>query len=298
MKTGFIGAGKVGFSLGRYFVNHGLEVTGYYDSDENAAKDAAQFTNTKHYEELLPIVEDSDVLFLTVPDGIISAVWEQIRVMPIKGRIICHCSGALTARDAFSGISDTGAFGYSVHPLFAVSDKYHSFEELETAYFTIEGDSEYLDRIKELFSGFGNGVQSIDSSKKTMYHAAAAICSNQVTALVQQSISLLTECGFEPETARTVLTPIMCGNLSHVAESGAVESLTGPVERCDTGTVKKHLECLAKEEDRILYTLLSRKLIKIAQEKNPKRDYSSMRKLCDETLEKEYASVKEGACKQ
>lgn len=293
MKTGFIGAGKVGFSLGKYFANHGLEVTGYYDSDEKAAKDAAEFTDTKHYKELLQIVEDSDVLFLTVPDGIISAVWEQIRVMPINGRIICHCSGALTAQDAFSGISDTGAYGYSVHPLFAVSDKYHSFQELTNAYFTIEGDAEYLTDMMDLFAGFGNGVQSIDSSMKNLYHAAAAICSNQVTALAQQSISMLVQCGFEPETARKVLEPIMCGNLSHVVEKGAVESLTGPVERCDTGTVRKHLNCLAETEDRILYVLLSKRLVKIARQKNPKRDYSSMIKLCEEVLEKEYASVNE-----
>lgn len=292
MKTGFIGAGKVGCSLGKYFSKHGLEVTGYYDSEETAAREAAEFTNTKHYGELLHIVEDSDVLFLTVPDGIISKVWEQICVLPIRGRIICHCSGALTARDAFSGISDTGAYGYSVHPLFAVSDKYHSFQELETAYFTIEGDERYLQKMMDLFSGFGNGVQSIESSKKTMYHAAAAICSNQVVALVEESISLLIRCGFTADTARKVLTPIMCGNLNHVAESGTAESLTGPVERCDTGTVEKHLHCLS-EEGRILYTLLSKKLVQIAERKNPGRDYRPMKTLCEKTLEREYASVNE-----
>lgn len=30
MKIGFIGAGKVGFSLGMFFVQGGISVTGYY----------------------------------------------------------------------------------------------------------------------------------------------------------------------------------------------------------------------------------------------------------------------------
>lgn len=291
MRIGFIGAGKVGFSLGKYFADHGLEVTGYYDSTREAAKEAAVFTQTKHYEELLPLVKDSDALFLTVPDGLIRTVWEQIRSMPIEGHMICHCSGALSAQQAFSGISDRGASGCSVHPLFAVSDKYHSFQELGHAYFTLEGQDPCLITMMNLLKSFGNGVQIIDSSKKTMYHAAAAICSNQVTALVQQSVSMLLSCGFSPETAGKVLKPIMCGNLEHVADEGAVNSLTGPVERCDTETVKKHLDCLTDGEDRILYALLSKKLIQIAEQKNPDRDYTSMKELCKKILEQEYSIV-------
>ncbi|MCI5597165.1 MAG: DUF2520 domain-containing protein [Lachnospiraceae bacterium] len=288
MKIGFIGAGKVGCSLGKYLNNHGSEVTGYYDNYETAAKEAADFTNSRHYKELLPVVKESDALFLTVPDGIISVVWEQIKSMPIEGHIICHCSGALTAQEAFSGISGTGAYGCSVHPLFAVSDKYHSFLELSTAYFTMEGDFYALDQMMDLFRSLGNGVQSIDSSKKRLYHAAAAICSNQVTALANQSIEMLCECGFTPETARKVLKPIMCGNLAHVAEAGPVESLTGPVERCDVGTLRKHVECLPEEEDQILYVLLSKKLIKIAEKKNPDRDYEPVQNLCEKILQRNY----------
>lgn len=168
MKIGFIGAGKVGVSLGKYFADHGSEVAGYYDCSEEASKEAALFTDSRHYKELLPIVEDSDALFLTVPDGMIHNGWEEIRSLPVKGHIICHCSGALTAREAFSGISDTGGYGCSVHPLFAVSDKYHSYKELANAYFTLEGDPYALEKMRELLESFGNGMQLIDESKKRL----------------------------------------------------------------------------------------------------------------------------------
>ena len=49
MKVGFIGAGKVGFSLGKYFKEHGVDVTGYYSRLESSAQSAANFTKTKKY---------------------------------------------------------------------------------------------------------------------------------------------------------------------------------------------------------------------------------------------------------
>ncbi|MDO4554561.1 MAG: DUF2520 domain-containing protein [Lachnospiraceae bacterium] len=294
MKIGFIGAGKVGFSLGRYFAEHGLEVTGYYDSEMEAAKEAAEFTKTKHYRKLEQIVCDSDALFLTVPDGRISTVWNNIKPMPLEGRIICHCSGALTARDAFSGISKTGVLCASVHPLFAVSDKYHSYKELDHSYFTLEGDKDCVEQLKLMFTGFGNGVKILESSKKTLYHAAAAICSNLVTALADESIHMMENCGFQEEMARDVLKPIMCGNLEHVAQNGTKNSLTGPVERGDLETIQKHLECMEGQEDKILYSLLSKRLTAIAEKKNPDRDYTSLKCFLEEVLQDGYRIMSTG----
>lgn len=278
MKTGFIGAGKVGCSLGRYFVLNGLSVSGFFDVDEESARTAAEFVGTDYVTELEELVRNSDALFLTVPDGLISTVWNQIKDMPLEGRFICHCSGALSAEDAFPGIKDRGAFGYSVHPLFAVSDKFHSYEELPHAFFTIEGDEEHLNDITALFQSFGNPVRNIKAKDKVKYHCAAAICSNQVIALIQESLDLLSECGFDEESALSALAPIITGNVAHIVKDGTAGSLTGPVERGDTDTVKKHLNCL-NEEDRLLYRLLSRKLLSVGKKKNPQRDYSRLESL-------------------
>ena len=278
MKTGFIGAGKVGCSLGRYFVLNGLSVSGFFDVDEESARTAAEFVGTDFVTELEELVRNSDALFLTVPDGLISTVWNQIKDMPVEGRFICHCSGALSAEDAFPGIKDRGAFGYSVHPLFAVSDKFHSYEELPHAFFTIEGDEEHLNDITALFQSFGNPVRNIKAKDKVKYHCEAAICSNQVIALIQESLDLLSECGFDEESALSALAPIITGNVAHIVKDGTAGSLTGPVERGDTDTVKKHLNCL-NEEDRLLYRLLSRKLLSVGKKKNPQRDYSRLESL-------------------
>ena len=76
MRAGFIGAGKVGFSLGKYLKENGVEITGYFSKSPESAKSAADFTNTKLYKSIENILSDSDTLFITVPDGQISKVWD------------------------------------------------------------------------------------------------------------------------------------------------------------------------------------------------------------------------------
>ena len=281
MRIGFIGAGKVGCSLGRFFADHGLEVTGYYDTVSGYAEEAAEFAgHSKAYEDISELVYDSDALFLTVPDGLITQVWDQIRDFPLEGKYLCHCSGALSSREAFPGIEDRGAFGYSIHPLFAVSDKLHSYKELSHAYFTIEGDQSHLELIADLFRSFGNPVCFIEAGDKVKYHCAAAICSNLVVGLVQNGLDLMKECGFDEDSAAKALAPILLGNMQHIVDRGTTASLTGPVERADVKTVEKHLHCL-NQEQRTLYRLLSRTLVEIGKRKNPARDYSDVSRLLE-----------------
>ena len=79
MKIGIIGAGKVGFSLGKYLqINQidNVELVGYTSKNLSSAQMAAEFTQTKVYTNVEHILKDSDTLFLTVPDGSISQIWE------------------------------------------------------------------------------------------------------------------------------------------------------------------------------------------------------------------------------
>jgi predicted short-subunit dehydrogenase-like oxidoreductase (DUF2520 family) len=279
MKIGFIGAGKVGFSLGKYFKTQGIEVSGYFSRTPRHAQEAADFTETSFFGSLEAITAESDALFLTVPDAAISAAYQALPREAIKGKLICHCSGALPSTAAFADAEEKGVFGYSVHPLFAVSDCYRSYRELADVFFCIEGHPAHLEDIKSLLERCGNPVQIIRPEDKVRYHAAAAVASNHVVALVAESLDLLETCGFTKEGALNALRPILLGNMNHLAEVGPVESLTGPVERCDVGTVRKHLAAMPTEADKALYTLLSRKLVQVAEEKHPERDYQPMAKL-------------------
>jgi predicted short-subunit dehydrogenase-like oxidoreductase (DUF2520 family) len=283
MRIGFIGAGKVGFSLGKYFCEHGLNVTGYYSRNPQSALQAAKFTGTMYFDDIVSIVEASDTLFLTVPDGTIKELWDYIDKLSIKNKIICHCSGSLSS-SVFSNIGNHDAYGYSIHPLLGISDKLNSYKELSYAFFTLEGSKGRLHEVQMLLKSLGNSVQVISPENKKVYHSAAVFASNLMIALAQTSIDLLKSCGFDEQKASLALNPLMLGNMKNIVEQGTVEALTGPVERCDIETVARNLSCL-DEIDRQLYILLSKKLITIAKRKKPDCSYAQLESMIGEDNE-------------
>lgn len=280
MKIGFIGAGKLGFSLGKYLVENNINVRGYYSKNLDSSKEAAIFTNSKYYESLKNIIYDCDTIFITTPDGDIEEIWNSISKLSIENKIICHCSGSLSS-SIFSNIGDHKAYGYSIHPMIAFSDKYNSHKQIKDATITIEGVNEHLDTFKDIFESLGNKVKVISNNNKAKYHAASVFVSNNVIALFNTGVELLSDCGFTEEEAKESLYPLMINNIKNIGDKGIVNSLTGPIERGDSGTVEKHLQAL-NDEDRELYILLSKKLIKIAKIKNVKKDYSNLEKMIGE----------------
>ncbi|MDF2675151.1 MAG: hypothetical protein K0R09_3420, partial [Clostridiales bacterium] len=143
IKIGFIGAGKVGFSLGKFFTNQNIKVSGYYSRSENSALEASLFTDTKHFKSVEELINNSNIIFITVPDDEIYNVYMKIKNNSLKGKILCHSSGSISSH-IFSDIDDFGAYSYSIHPIFPISNKYESYKALKDAVFTIEGHERYL----------------------------------------------------------------------------------------------------------------------------------------------------------
>lgn len=282
MKIGFIGAGKVGFSLGKYLSLYGIPVAGYYSRNYESAKSAAAFTHSSAFSDLKALLNVSDTLFLTVPDGEIESLWDDIKELPINNKKICHCSGCLSS-SVFHGIEALGAFGYSVHPLYAISSQTESYKELQRAIFTLEGSFFYLSEMKTMFESTGSSVQIISGEKKALYHAAAVCASNQMLALAKVSQNLLLRCGFSDGLAQQALRPLMLGNMEKLCTTSLEDALTGPIERGDIQTVLHHLDFL-EEEETMLYLILSKQLLKIARKKNPNRSYKKIELLLLEEM--------------
>lgn len=282
MKIGFIGAGKVGFSLGQFFVRGGLPVTGYFSRHRGSAQEAAAWTGTKQYDDLEALVRASDAIFLTVPDGAIASVYDGLRVFDLAGKQLCHCSGAMTAREGFPNGAATGASYYSIHPLFPISDKYAAWRELSGAFFCLEGDGPHLPWWQETLTALGAQVRLLPSEGKVAYHAACAIASNLMCALAQESVDLLAGCGFSQGEALSALRPLMQANLHHLCQEGPQEALTGAVERGDKATVAKHLSCLPEGPARQMYQAASQILVGLAEKKHPDMDYQPVRDILKE----------------
>lgn len=280
MKIGFIGAGKMGFTLGKHLAEYsrGSEsgaakqnempvVMGYYSKNCSSAKEAAEFTNTNYYTDLEDLAEVCDTLFLTVPDGQIAVMADELDRLGrcMEHKIICHTSGALSSQ-VFSGM-DSHVYGYSVHPIYAVNSKTASYINFRDCFITIEGHERYLGDMVRMFQSVGHSVKTISAEDKAKYHGAAVFSSNLVIGLYHMAMRLLTECGFAEAEAEQALMPLFKNNADNLYSSDCYNALTGPVARCDIETVEKHLAVLGDNEA-VVYRILSDELIKIVSGRN------------------------------
>lgn len=264
----------MGTSLGRLFSENGIRVIGYYSRHIESSQEASLFTNTLCYDDIEKLIQDSDTIFLTVPDGVIAEVFQSIQKFDIGGKVIAHCSGSLSAREAFPGIEESGACGISIHPLFPVSDRFSVWQELTDAFFCLEGDEEMVKCWEEILVNVGLKVKRLLPGTKVTYHTACTVASNFVCALAAESLKLMRRSGFTQEEALQALAPLMKSNLEHILGNGPAAALTGPVERGDISTIEKHLRCFESRDERITYALLSRELLQLAGERHPERDCS------------------------
>lgn len=280
MRIGIIGAGKVGVTLGKYFSDAGVEVTGFYSRTGKSADEAATFTGTVRFHSVEELVAASDTVFITTPDGAIADVWRELACHNISGYVVCHFSGSLSSH-VFSGMEKTGASGLSIHPMYAFSDKFSSYQNFQTACLTMEGDASAMEIMKPFWEGLGHRVLLFASQDhivrdKLRYHAAAAMASNMVLGLVQASRNLLIGCGFDETEAMTLLAPLVRGNVDSMLDRGPVDALTGPVERGDVETVERHLAALEGTPAKEIYQSLGGVMVELAQAKHPETDFAEM----------------------
>ncbi len=274
MEIGIVGAGKAGCSIGKYLGEHGVPVAGYFSRSKESVESAATFTGTKAFHSLGELVAAVGIIFIATPDDVIRDVWREIKNYSIQGKIIGHFSGSLSSA-VFSEREQAGAAGCSIHPMYAFSSKFTSYEKLDQVPFTAEGDKKAVFAVESIFRQAGNPVTVIQPENKVRYHAAASMVSNMMVGLYQMAVDMLVSCGFDEVAAREIVEPLVRGNMENVLQKSPVEALTGPIERNDICTVKRHLHVLGKEE-KTVYVTLGRILAGLAGQKNPGQDYTAL----------------------
>ncbi len=275
MVIGFIGCGKVGFSLGKYFYSKGIPLSGYYSRFYSDAKEASEFTNSKAYENINDLARDSSMIFITTPDDSIHEVLQRLSNLDLTNKIICHTSGSLTS-SIFLDINNSDAFAYSIHPIFPFSDKYNSYKNLQTAYFSIEGPEKYIPALKDFIGSLGNKYFTINMDDKSLYHLASVTVSNLVLSLINTGCSYLGQCGISENDALGALLPLIQNNIDNIKAKGFLGSLTGPIERNDLNTIKQHIGALPLEDVK-MYKNLSLKLLVLSQKKHNDKDYMELK---------------------
>jgi predicted short-subunit dehydrogenase-like oxidoreductase (DUF2520 family) len=274
INIGFIGAGKVGFSLGKYFKEKGLILSGYYSKNLNSAVEAAEFTNSKAFDSIEELVKCSDIIFLTVPDDLISVISKELSKYDLIQKIICHTSGSLSSQ-VLNNSNNSSATFYSIHPIYPFSDKHTSYKNLNDIYFSLEGSKENFNVMKNLIQSLGNKVIELNTKDKALYHLSCVLVSNLTLSLIQIGCSYLEKFNLNEKETISALMPLITNNINNINRNGFTNSITGPIERGDISTVLKHMDVIPNEH-RDLYMNLSKNLLNLCINVNANRDYSEM----------------------
>ena len=272
MKIGFIGAGHVGFSLSKWINQRCNLVKGIYSRNIDDSIECAKFSISEYYKSLKDMVLNCDTLFLTVNDDSIKDIVEELISLNIKNKILIHTSGSLSS-SVFKELNNYNDC-YSIHPIYAFSDKYESYKGLNDIYFTLEGSNNHLDELNELFN---NRIIRIDSDKKKKYHLACSMISNMVCGIVDISESLFKEIGLDN---KDIYMPLFKNISNNILNYGALKSLTGPIIRNDIETVNGHIDNLSNDE-LMVYKYLGLHLISMSEKRNA-TDYSKLKELLEE----------------
>ncbi|GAA0076408.1 DUF2520 domain-containing protein [Clostridium sp. CTA-5] len=273
IRVGFIGPGKVSVSLARYFTHKGIKLTGFYGKNVLNTQEAANITKSKLYYNLEDLVKESDILFITTPDDIISTIDKQLSKFDLNNKSFCHTSGSLSSNILINA-KCSGALTYSIHPIFAFSSKNTDLKELGNIFFSVEGEITNKDsEIIKLLTKLGNKYFIRSSDTSSIYHLANVLVSNLVLSLLEIGTEYFINLGLNEKEALEAIYPLVKGNIQSIFDKGFVKSLTGPVVRGDVMTVKNHI-LMIKEEHKDIYKVLSLNLLKLTSLKEC-RDYST-----------------------
>lgn len=265
----FIGAGRTGTVLCRMFAAAGLPVTGIASRNAESSSAAASLAGIPDFgNRLAEAASRAGALFLTVPDAVIGGVGSRLRKAVKKGTIVMHCSGALSS-DILAGFRGIGASVGSLHPLRSFASPDCDLPcGTETAFY-FEGDSAAKSFAKQVTQALGAPFYEIQTQDKALYHAAAVISSNFLVALEYYALRCLEKAGIRRPQGLASLLPLIQSTVDNMSTAGVPGALTGPVERSDTETIRKHLEAMKRSGfPTDLYVCAAHQALQAAAEKH------------------------------
>ncbi len=281
-----IGPGKVGTAIGVLATRAGLRVAAVAGR-KNADTAAAAIDPDVRACTPPEAAAAGKLVLLTVPDEAIEKVCGELAAASAfaEGSIVAHCSGALSSEILGAARSCCACQVGSMHPMQTFPTVEAAVAKLPGAYCFCEGDHQAVTVLERLARAIGAKPVRMDPAGKVLYHAAAVMACNYVTALLDAAVTVFGKAGIKSESAAAAIAPMVLATVENVAAMGPAEALTGPIARGDQAVVRRHLEALGRCDDELpdLYKALGRRTVDLALRKgtidHAKAD--ALRKLLD-----------------
>jgi predicted short-subunit dehydrogenase-like oxidoreductase (DUF2520 family) len=283
-RIAFIGAGRVGTALGAAFSRAGWDVTAVASRDEaKRRRFQEKVAGARAYPDAHAVLDDADLIFLTVPDDVVAATAESLVLY--SGQGLVHTSGALPASVLAPAMAAGTSMG-SFHPLVSFTDFDQALSDLRGATVALEGDESLLPLLAELAESVGAHPVTLPEGGKAAYHAAAMMAAGGLIGLLDAIKDVAVLAGLDEKTAVAVYAPLARQALANAVRVGIVGALSGPFVGGVVGTVRSHLAVLRELAPSALplYLAVARRELAIARRRGELSDESAdaMSRLLDD----------------
>lgn len=236
---GIAGSGRVAQAIGRLLAARGEPVAAVGSRDSGHAAAAAAFIGCAAVPlEELP--NRAARILIAVSDDAVERVAGQLAGARMKAGVALHTCGArgpeILAPLASAGVS-CGVF----HPLQTIASPEQGIEALPGAAFAMSGAPDAVAWAEAICSLLGGTPLRVAAGRMPLYHAAAVLGSNYVTGLIDAAVMLMGAAGIDRKTALGALGPLVRASVENSLAVGPEKALTGPIERGDVETVRRHL---------------------------------------------------------
>lgn len=244
-KIAIIGAGKLAYSLTPALKKSGYDVKSAVSRKLKSAKSLAEIYLIHHYTNSIQKIPDEvKVFLLTVPDGEIKRVAENLSRLKrnFKDSICIHFSGVENI-SALKSLQRKGCSTGSLHiirpfPSKNIVDIRNSPASIETESRQVKAFLLHMCRKLKLKPHF------ISSDEKVFHHIAAVHSSNFLVGNMFNAFGLISTKSKYP---KSILRKTSQSALDNVFILSPAKALSGPIDRGDIYTIRKHLDALEAE---------------------------------------------------
>jgi predicted short-subunit dehydrogenase-like oxidoreductase (DUF2520 family) len=283
-RIGFIGAGRVASVLAVAFARAGWPVAAVASRDpQRRARFGTLVPGVQALATAGAIVDEVDLVFLTIPDDAIADVAAGLRLY--AGQAAVHTSGAVPM-DSLAPLQAAGSSIGSFHPLVAFADQEAALAALQGATVALEGSDDLVALLGRLATDIGAQPVRLPPGGKPAYHAAAVLAAGGFVGLLDGIAEVARGAGLDEAGALAIYGPLIRQSLANAEVLGIDAALTGPFVRGDQGTIRAHLGALSRLAPGALelYLAVARRELAMAERRGELDDnrVTVLRRLLDE----------------
>lgn len=248
---GIVGAGRVAQAIGRLLAERGERVVAVASRNHEHAAAAAAFIAgedaglaacaTISLEEL---PARAGRILIAVSDDALAEVARRLAAAGMSAGAVLHTCGA-RGPEILEPLSSAGVSCGVLHPLQTVASPEQGVRDLPGAAFAISGDPDAVAWAGRICGLLGGTPLAVATGRMPLYHAAAVMASNYTTALIDAAVILMVAAGIDEKTALGALGPLVRASVENTLAMGPGHALTGPIQRGDVETLRRHIGSLA-----------------------------------------------------